>query len=115
VAITSKQRCFPTCYGGEFAQHSLLKDALKMATYFCDAYASWQKGGIENANGRIRRWLPRQTDLDELSDEDIQDVAMTINLTPRKCLGFRSPAEAFLNELGKSLTIRFNASVALRS
>ncbi|MDP5360447.1 MAG: IS30 family transposase, partial [Paracoccaceae bacterium] len=88
--------------------------ALKMATYFCDAYASWQKGGIENANGRIRRWLPRQTDLDALTDEDIQDVAMTLNLTPRKCLGFRSPAEAFLNELGKELTIRFNAPVALR-
>jgi len=100
--------------GGEFARHSLLKDALKMATYFCDAYASWQKGGIENMNGRIRRWLPRNIDLDELSDEDIQDVAMTLNLTPRKCLGFRSPAEAFLNELGKSLTIRFNAPVALR-
>jgi len=100
--------------GTEFARHSLLKDALKMATYFCDAYASWQKGGIENTNGRIRRWLPRQTDLDELTDEDIQDIAMTLNLTPRKCLGFRSPAEAFLNELGKSLTIRFNAPVALR-
>ena len=39
--------------GTEFARHSLLKDALKMATYFCDAYASWQKGGIENTNGRI--------------------------------------------------------------
>ena len=100
--------------GTEFARHSLLKDALKMATYFCDAYASWQKGGIENTNGRIRRWLPRQTDLDELNDEDIQDIAMTLNLTPRKCLGFRSPAEAFLNELGKTLTIRFNAPVALR-
>ncbi|MDP5362704.1 MAG: hypothetical protein NWP79_11260, partial [Paracoccaceae bacterium] len=74
-------------------------DALGLATYFCDAYASWQKGGIENANGRIRRWLPRQTNLDALSDEEIQDVAMTLNLTPRKCLGFRSPAEAFLNEL----------------
>jgi IS30 family transposase len=59
-------------------------------------------------------WLPRQTDLDELSDEDIQDVAMTINLTPRKCLGFRSPAEAFLNELGKTLTILFNTNVAPR-
>ncbi len=101
--------------GGEFARHSLLKDALKMATYFCDAYASWQKGGIENANGRIRRWLPRQTDLDALDEEDIQDVAMTLNLTPRKCLGYRSPAEAFLNELGKELTIRFNAPVALRA
>jgi IS30 family transposase len=100
--------------GGEFARHSLLKDALKMATYFCDAYASWQKGGIENTNGRIRRWLPRETDLDELSEEDIQDIAMTMNLTPRKCLGFRSPAEAFMNELGKSLKIRFNAPVALR-
>ncbi|MCP4063734.1 MAG: IS30 family transposase [Gammaproteobacteria bacterium] len=101
--------------GGEFAKHAILKDALNMATYFCDAYASWQKGGVENANGRIRRWLPRQTDLDELSDEDVQDVAMTINLTPRKCLGFRSPAEAFLNELGKTLTIRFNTNVALRA
>ena len=101
--------------GTEFARHSLLKDALNLATYFCDAYASWQKGGIENANGRIRRWLPRNTDLDDLSEEDIQDVAMTMNLTPRKCLGFRSPAEAFLNELGKSLSIRFNANVALRA
>lgn len=100
--------------GSEFARHSLLKDALNVATYFCDAYASWQKGGIENTNGRIRRWLPRQTDLDALDEEDIQDVVMTLNLTPRKCLGFRSPAEAFLNELGKELTIRFNAPVALR-
>ncbi len=39
---------------------------------------------------------------------------MTLNLTPRKCLGFKTPAEAFLNALGKTLTIRFNATVALR-
>lgn len=100
--------------GGEFARHALIRDAFAMATYFCDAYASWQKGGIENANGRIRRWLPRSTDLDELTDEDIQDVAMSLNLTPRKCLGFRTPAEAFIGALGKNLTIRFNAPVALR-
>lgn len=43
-----------------------------MTTYVCDAYASWQKGGIENAKGRIGRWLPRSTDLDKLTDEDIQ-------------------------------------------
>ena len=100
--------------GGEFARHAMLKEAFKMSTYFCDAYASWQKGGIENANGRIRRWFPRKTDLDDLTDEDIQDVAMTLNLTPRKCLGFKTPAEAFLNALGKTLTIRFNAIVAPR-
>ena len=33
-----------------------------MPIYFCDPYASWQKGGIENTNGRLRRELPRKTD-----------------------------------------------------
>ena len=61
---------------------------LSETTYFCDAYASWQKGGVENANGRIRRWLLRNTDLDALDDDDIQEIAMTLNLTPRKCLQF---------------------------
>ncbi len=62
-----------------FARHMLLRGMLSATTYFCDAYASWQKGGVENANGRIRRWLPRGTDLDTISEEDIQEVAMTIN------------------------------------
>ena len=101
--------------GSEFSQHALLRSMLTATTYFCDAYASWQKGGIENANGRIRRWLPRSTELDELSEEDIQEVAMTINLTPRKCLGYKTPVEAFLAELGKDVQIRFSARVALRA
>ena len=99
-----------------FARHMLLRGMLSATTYFCDAYASWQKGGVENANGRIRRWLPRETDLDELSERDIQEIAMTINplpgrnlekVTPRKCLGYRSPVEAFLSELGRDVEIRF--------
>jgi IS30 family transposase len=38
----------------------LLRTMRAMTTWFCDAYASWQNGGVENANGRLRRWLPRQ-------------------------------------------------------
>ena len=101
--------------GGEFAQHTLLQGMLSETTYFCDAYASWQKGGVENTNGRLRRWIPRSTNLDDMTEQDIQDIAMTINTTPRKCLGFRSPIEAFLTELGKNIDIRFNAHVALRA
>ena len=71
-----------------FAQHARLKTMCAMTTWFCDAYASWQKGGVENANGRLRRWLPRQIDIDKVSDEEIQDIILTANLTPRKCLGF---------------------------
>ena len=56
-----------------FAQHALLRTMRAMTTWFCDAYASWQKGGVENANGRLRRWLPRQIDIDQVSDEEIQE------------------------------------------
>ena len=82
-----------------FAQHALLRTMRAMTTWFCDAYASWQKGGVENANGRLRRWLPRQIDIDQVSDEEIQDIVITANLTPRKCLGFKTPFQAILKEL----------------
>ena len=91
-----------------FGRHSLLKDLFGMTTWFCDAYASWQKGGVENANGRLRRWLPRSFDLDTLSEPDLQDVIVSLNTTPRKCLGFITPLQAFLKELGKDVQIRFS-------
>ena len=91
-----------------FAQHGLLRTMRDMTTWFCDAYASWQKGGIENANGRLRRWLPRHLDIDRTSDQDIQEIVLTTNLTPRKCLGFKTPFQALLAELGKDVQIRFS-------
>ena len=91
-----------------FAQHGLLRNMRDMTTWFCDAYASWQKGGIENANGRLRRWLPRDIDIDAVSDVEIQDILLTVNLTPRKCLGFKTPFQAILAELGKDVQIRFS-------
>jgi IS30 family transposase len=90
-----------------FAKHALLRSMRNMTTWFCDAYASWQKGGVENANGRLRRWLPRHLDIDQMSDEEIQDIVMTANLTPRKCLGFLTPFQAIIKELGKDVQIRF--------
>ncbi|MEN3792031.1 IS30 family transposase [Fulvimarina sp. MAC3] len=66
-----------------FARHGLLKALFGMTTWFCDAYASWQNGGVENANNRLRRWLPRSLDLDTLTEADLQDVVVSINTTPR--------------------------------
>ena len=67
-----------------------------------------RRAGSKNANGRLRRWLPRQIDIDKVSDEDIQDIILTANLTPRKCLGFKTPFQAILKELGKDVQIRFS-------
>lgn len=100
--------------GGEFARHTLLREALNMATWFCDAYASWQKGAVENMNGRLRRDLPRKINLNDMSDEDLQDIALMHNLTPRKCLGFKTPMQALLAQLGINARISFNQNVALR-
>ena len=91
-----------------FARHRLLDDLFGMSTWFCDAYASWQKGGVENANGRLRRWLPRWLDLDTLSEADLQDAIVSLNTTPRKCLGFITPFQCLLQELGKDVRIRFS-------
>jgi IS30 family transposase len=63
-----------------FARHGLLASACAMATWFCDAYASWQKGAVENANGRLRRDLPRDLDLDALSDAELQEMVLSHNL-----------------------------------
>jgi IS30 family transposase len=81
--------------GTEFALHYRLTDQLGIDTFFCDTHSPWQKGGIENAIGRLRRRLPRKTNLDTLSSQDLDAVITAYNRTPRKCLDFQTPAEAF--------------------
>jgi IS30 family transposase len=84
--------------GTEFARHYELNSA-GIATYFCDPHAPWQKGGIENAIGRMRRVLPRKTDLAGIDDNLFSKLIARYNNTPRKCLGWKTPAEAFSNQL----------------
>lgn len=72
--------------GTEFAAFATLQEKLAMTSYFCLPSAPWQQGSVENSNGRIRRFLPSDTDLALLSDTEIQAVADRINNTPRKCL-----------------------------
>ena len=80
--------------GTEFARHAKLHP-LGIKTFFCDRYAPWQKGGIENAIGRMRRFLPRKTDLVLLPDPQFHTLIAAYNNTPRKCLDWRTPAETF--------------------
>ena len=85
--------------GPEFARHHVLAQQIGIKTFFCDTHSPWQKGGIENAIGRLRRSLPRKTNLDELNPNEVDRLARRYNNTPRKCLGFKTPAEAFHEQL----------------
>ena len=84
--------------GPEFFLHHQL-NPIGVDTYFCHPHSPWQKGGIENTNGRLRRYIPRGTDPKSFSDADLQLLAHRLNDTPRKCLGFKTPAEALSNQL----------------
>jgi len=81
--------------GGEFALHHELGTSLGIRTYFCDAKAPWQKGGVENAIGRLRRRLPSRTDLTTLSTWDLHAMLDALNQTPRRILAYRTPADVF--------------------
>jgi len=71
---------------------------LKIDTYFCDPYSSWQKPIIENTWGRLRRFIPKKTSLKKFTQKQISDIINIMNDTPRKKLGYRTPREVF-NEL----------------
>src|SRR3546814_14376103 len=73
--------------------YTTLFRSLGMASYFCMPSAPWQKGSVENNNGRIRRFLPLDTDIALVSDKELQALVDKINNTPRKCLDYRTPYE----------------------
>lgn len=85
--------------GGEFAHHRQLTDTLGIDAYFCDPHSPWQRGAIENTNGILRRDMPRKTEITNYRLDDIDEITWALNSTPRKCLGYKTPAEAFLENL----------------
>lgn len=85
--------------GTEFAAFRALEDGIGARSWFCDPSAPWQKGAVENANKRIRRFLPSNTDLSQMSQAMLNQLTHILNNQPRKCLGYRTPTEAFMAQL----------------
>jgi IS30 family transposase len=86
--------------GSEFLSYQQLAEGCGIATYFCDPHSPWQKGSVENTNGRLRCFLPAELDLATLTPARLQEIEPQMNATPRKCLGFQTPQEAFTATLG---------------
>ena len=81
--------------GREFAGHELISAALDADIYFAHPYNSWERGANENANGLLRQYVKKGSDLRQVTDEYIQFAQSRINNRPRKCLGFKQPAVIF--------------------
>jgi len=85
--------------GSEFAAYEKIEDTLGIDFYFCDPYSSWQRGLNEHTNGLIRQYLPKKTDFTKVDYKTIKMIQNRLNNRPRKALGFKTPREAFLEEV----------------
>jgi IS30 family transposase len=87
--------------GKEFAMHATVAEHASIKTFFCHPYSAFERGTVENANGVVRRYLPRSADLSGLEQDELSDIRAEMNNRPMKVLGWLTPAEAFRKELLK--------------
>lgn len=92
--------------GTENASHESTTKAFGVKVYFCHPYHSWEKGTNENTNGLVRRYLPRGTSIEDITQEDIDDIAWELNNRPRKVLNFSTPQEILEKDLGGRIQTR---------
>jgi IS30 family transposase len=81
--------------GREFARPLELERKLHVPIYFAHPYHAWERGTNENTNGLLRQYLPKGTDLTQLTPEQLRSCVHALNHRPRKCLDFQSPFEVF--------------------
>lgn len=90
-------KTFTSDRGKEFACYPLVEN-LGVSFFFADACSSWQRGSNENANGLLREYFPKKTDLAAISNEALNKGLYDIDHRPRKCLAYRTSCEALIEE-----------------
>lgn len=81
--------------GKEFAFHQKISQELKVDFYFAKPYHSWQRGSNENLNGLIRQYIPKKTNFEDITDEDLRFIETQLNNRPRKRFNFETPLTIF--------------------
>jgi IS30 family transposase len=85
--------------GREFAQHERIAENLNADFYFAHPYSSWERCANDNMNGLIRQFFPKKMAFDSITTQEIESATHRLNRRPRKCLGYRTPHEVFMEQL----------------
>lgn len=113
TAVSRRLRAVPPQYrktltrdnGKENIKYEKLSNDLGIQVFFAHPYSSWERGSNENLNGLIRRFFPKKTDFQSVTDEEIMRVEYLLNSRPRKRLGWKTPYEVFFEMTGVALRV----------
>ncbi len=85
--------------GKEMAQHTQFSVDTGVEVFFCDPNSPWQRGTNENTNGLLRQYFPKGTDMAQLTQEDLDQAAYSLNTRPRQTLGWMTPSDKLAEAL----------------
>ena len=88
-----KVRSVTTDNGCEFLDPKKIKAVVGCNVYYTRAYASWEKGSVENCNRFVRRWYPKGTDFGKCTRADMHRLERVINSIHRRLLGGKTAYE----------------------
>jgi transposase, IS30 family len=94
--------------GSEHTQHKAITDEMGITIYFAHPYHSWERWTNEHANWMIRRYFPKWTNFDLVTDKQLQAVIDKINNRPRKILKYKTPKQIFNACLAKIKNCTWN-------
>lgn len=84
--------------GSEFSEFRAVEKELGTLVYFAEPHKPWQRGTNENTNDILRFFFKKGFDFHSVTRETVDNVVDLINNRPRKCLGWKTPAEVFFDE-----------------
>lgn len=90
-----KIKTFTADNGCEFHDYDIVESRTGVRFYFANPHCSWERGTIENTNGLIRQYLPKEKPFTRVTQKQCDFIAERLNQRPRKIIQLRTPEEYY--------------------